>query len=145
MNTRTLRPDNCIGQVTFNTWDCYVLLDTYIADNSYCIRLVDATDSLPVCTATVLLPYSCNARPAYMDKRDVVIKDYSENAGILDCLINAGIISPVLELAGDFPICRICSDILPTSLSLEPKTISENHTRNKHRRRSVNPHSVYKG
>lgn len=143
---KTLRPDNCIGEVVFNTWHCYVLLDTYKADDSYCIRLVDSYDSLPVCTATVLLPYSYDTRRKHMSDRDVVIKDYSENAGILDCLVEAEIVSPILELKGDFPICRIIAPLpsISSKLSLEPKTVSTSEPRKKSRR-SINPHSVWKG
>lgn len=146
--TKTLKPDNCIGEVVFNTWDCYILLDTYKVDSSYCIRLIDATDSLPICTATVLLPYIYDSRSAHLRREDVAIKDYSENMGILDCLIDAGIISPPIYFRGEIPVCKIIVPI-PTAipkkeLTLEPKTISENQPR-KERRKSLNPHSVWKG
>ena len=146
---KALRPENCIGELTFNTWQCYVLLDTYQKDGSYCIRLIDATDSVPVATCTVQIP-----RLPYFRREDVVIKDHSENAGILDTLIEAGIVSPPLEkiFLTSYTAVYVCKLLsFPIELSLEPKTISENHVRKEHnrkehnRRKSINPHSVYKG
>lgn len=52
------------------------------------IQLVDKEDGAPVCVATVNIP------EAKLEEGEVIIKDYSENKGILSVLVRAGIIEP---------------------------------------------------
>jgi len=71
--------------VRFADWNCWVLLERY-ENRRVALRLVDVIDGTPVARATV-------NRPEIALKADeVLIKDYSENAGILDALERAGIL-----------------------------------------------------
>ena len=51
------------------------------------IELIDAEDGCPVMTATVNIP------DAHLEKDEIIIKNYSENEGVLDFLIENGITS----------------------------------------------------
>lgn len=52
-----------------------------------------------------------NVEDAKLNDDDVCIKDYSENAGMLDAMINAGVVAPPhREIAQGFvniPVCRL--------------------------------------
>lgn len=91
-----------LGQVTFLEWTCDVYLTKY--DNGQnALLLQDAEDNSPIATASVALDI-----PQSPD--EVFIKDYSENAGILDLLIKAGIIStPVNYENSGFVVIPVCT------------------------------------
>jgi hypothetical protein len=69
------------------------------------IQLIDEADGCPFATATVCL------EDDLMKEGEVAIKNYSENAGILDSLINAGLIEePHAFVQSGFvkiPICKL--------------------------------------
>lgn len=71
--------------VLFKEWVCEVIYYQY-ANGRDAIRLLDAGDGEPVATATVNLPEE------ECPEGFTFIKDYSENSGILDCLVEAGIV-----------------------------------------------------
>lgn len=72
-------------ELTFKKWKCSVNPATY-NNGRKAILLWDYQDGSPVATATVNLPYApCN-------NNEVYIKDYSENEGMTETLINANII-----------------------------------------------------
>jgi hypothetical protein len=50
------------------------------------IQLLDAEDNSPIATASINLP------DIELEKDEVIIKDYSENEGILQVLLDAGIL-----------------------------------------------------
>ncbi len=68
------------------------------------IKLIDVTDGMPFATATV-------AVDDQLLEDEVAIKDYSENQGILDSLMNAGIIEPPHEFIQSgfvtIPVCKL--------------------------------------
>ena len=66
---------------------CEVRREKY-ANGQNCLRLVDSEDGFTFCTASVALEHEM----VNIDENDVIIKNYSENEGILTALINAGII-----------------------------------------------------
>ena len=70
----------------FNGWDCRVNLTKYIGGSRTAILLVDAVDGSPIATATVNFPEVALAAD------EVLIKDWSENNGILDALIAEGVV-----------------------------------------------------
>jgi len=74
-------------RMRFHLWDCYVQFSKYIDGKGTVIQLYDVNDNELVITATVNLP-NIPVPPGH-----VLIKDYSENAGILEALIEAEIIS----------------------------------------------------
>ncbi|MFK5892637.1 MAG: hypothetical protein QM504_05405 [Pseudomonadota bacterium] len=91
-------------QVNFLGYDCDIKLHEYTANKQRAIELVIADTDLnhekdkdliagePMCMATVCMSHYV------FDKHETAIKNYSENEGILDILIDAGII----ELADKF-------------------------------------------
>ena len=75
-----------IGKVNFAGFDCMVQ-KTYYGDNKRtALQLYDLTDGFPVATATVNIP------EVELKDDEVLIKDYSENEGMLDALERAGIV-----------------------------------------------------
>jgi hypothetical protein len=71
--------------VRFAEWECWVLLERY-ENGRAALRLVDVADHSPVARATV------NRPDVLLGEDEVLIKDYSENAGILDALERAGVL-----------------------------------------------------
>jgi hypothetical protein len=84
--------------VEFAGFTCHVMLETY-ARGGTCIRLVDTSDQGPVATASSWIPG--------LQPDEVAIKDYSENQGMLDTLVFAGIVNPPHRMLDGFPICRL--------------------------------------
>jgi len=73
--------------------ECYVIPGTY-GNNRLALRLVGVTIdhygmNPPIATATVNIPH------AELPPNCVFIKDWSENKGMVECLIDANIINPV--------------------------------------------------
>ena len=66
------------------------------------LDLIDSEDGLPYATATVAVDMS-------IAEDEVIIKNYSENEGILESLINAGIVShPVSFIRSGFVHLSVC-------------------------------------
>lgn len=85
-----------------------VAFGRYQADGAVAIRLV-SPEGEPLATATVcLVEYGFTPPAAY-----VVIKNYSENEGMLDCLVAEGVVKAPTEVivAGPygtpFPVCEL--------------------------------------
>lgn len=74
--------------VKFKKWVCHPRYGHYRNDRK-ALQLVDAYDGGPVATATVNL---ADEVPTSQDH--VFIKDYSENEGMTNALIDAGLIEP---------------------------------------------------
>lgn len=93
--------------VKFKKWNCDVLLDKYAADSSDALVLVDHETSERVAVATSCLAGMGVIVPA----EHAAIKDYSENEGMLNALIDAGIVELTNEMVSSgfakFPIVRI--------------------------------------
>ncbi len=71
--------------INFKGFTCNVNVTTY-QDGNPAILLVDSTDGSPVATASVNVPDSL------LDDDMLFIKDWSENSGILQVLVEAGIV-----------------------------------------------------
>ncbi len=98
-------------QVTFLDYVCDVTFEAYQNNNRIVIELTIAEDGEPMLTASVNLP---NEQLGY---NEVAIKNYSENEGILDILINAGIISnPTRFVDSGFANIPICEVLVETNL-----------------------------
>lgn len=82
---------NLLYKSRYGEWKVYVVLDIYATSSRYVIRLLDHFDGSPVCTATVNIP------DILMADDEVLIKNYSENEGVLAFLQENGIVGPVLE------------------------------------------------
>ena len=102
MNNPANRTDQ-LSRINFLGWDCEIHISRQ-ENGQPAIRLVTPQGE-PVATATVRIP------EAELADDEVLIKDYSENSGILEALIRAG----VVEDTGRFvrsgyavlPVCRL--------------------------------------
>lgn len=92
-------------KVKFKEWDCLVRKQQYAATGGVALELIDAEDFEPIAMATVCVPDV----PIHEDQ--VFIKDYSENEGILQALIDAGVVSQPLEWIEQgfvrLPLCKL--------------------------------------
>ncbi|WP_157273752.1 hypothetical protein [Thiobacillus denitrificans] len=71
-------------KVRFAGADCVASFDRYTSTMNVAIQLFDAVDGVPVCTATV------NVDP--LEDGMCAVKNWSENDGMEEALISAGII-----------------------------------------------------
>lgn len=83
-------PHQLEGTVEFAGYECVAYETAYPSEagGSTAIYLVDTADGDPVATATVNVEGVSENLPA----SQVLIKDYSENEGMLDALIRAGLV-----------------------------------------------------
>jgi hypothetical protein len=89
-------------RVKFNEWDCIVMIKQY-PNKRTAIQLVDAEDGCPVAMATVNVPAES------IEKDEVIIKDYSENSGILAALVGEGVVSkPLRTIRTGFVEVYVC-------------------------------------
>jgi hypothetical protein len=92
----------------FKSWNCYIVFTKYRDNDRTAILLKDTSDSGPVATATINLP------DVKLEEDEVIIKDYSENEGMVKCLIEAGVISSVVAYVKTgfvtVPICKLNID-----------------------------------
>lgn len=96
--------------VKFKQWECTVSKARYY-NGRLAIVLVDNFTGALIARATLNLPDD----PLTDD--EVAIKDYSENEGILDALVGAGIVEqPHRFLSsgfiGDIPVCKVNAELL---------------------------------
>ena len=75
-------------KIRFNNWLCDIIIGAY-GNGRKAIQLFDSETHEPIATATVNVsthewPFQAN---------EVIIKNYSENEGIYECLRDAGVIS----------------------------------------------------
>jgi len=76
------------SKIKFKQWTCYVVASYYVTEKRKAIMLMDTEDKQLIATATVNIPdYPCESNHVY-------IKDYAENEGVKDALINCGILLP---------------------------------------------------
>jgi hypothetical protein len=91
--------------IEFAGFKCEVIIQKYGTGNP-ALRLIDIEDGMPVATATVNLDG--------LDSDEIAIKDYSENEGVYDALLNAGVILPKhRELSTGYvtvPVCKLTND-----------------------------------
>lgn len=74
--------------VQFNGYTCEVVKTKYVHGNNTALRLVDHETKEPIAVATIN-PSNDTA----LRSDEVIIKDYSENSGMLDTLIKGNIVS----------------------------------------------------
>ena len=90
--------------VKFKTWNTVTKFACY-ENGRPAILLVDANDESPIATASVNLP------DINLAEGLIAIKDYAENEGMLNALMDAGIVSPpVAYIPTGFvtvPVCRL--------------------------------------
>lgn len=76
---------NTIGKVNFGGFDCMVQKSNYLNGKTL-LRLLDLNDYFPIATATV------NISEVELNENEILIKNHSENEGMLETLEKAGIV-----------------------------------------------------
>jgi len=74
--------------VNFKQWVCLLHIGTYANNGSKALELKDQKTDEPIATCTVNIP------EIQLDDDFVLIKDYSENEGMVKSLIESKIIEP---------------------------------------------------
>ena len=91
--------------VEFAGFKCEIMIQKYGTGNP-AVRLLDAEDGMPVVIATTNIDG--------LDSDEIAIKDYSENEGVYNALLNAGVITPKhRELSTGYvtvPVCKLTND-----------------------------------
>jgi hypothetical protein len=102
-NTKKQTTNLHYPRVNFLGWDCLVHLSRY-KNGRLAISLMTPKHE-PVAMASINLP------EADLADDEILIKDYSENAGILKCLQQAGIVEDAGKSVTSgfvtFPFCRL--------------------------------------
>lgn len=96
-------------RVQFKQWPCVVRFARYANNGRLAIQLVHARNGNLVATATINLPEISLAH------NEVIIKDYSENKGMLEALVSAGIVEETgvrvsLSFGISAAVCRVLVD-----------------------------------
>ncbi len=95
--------------VTFNGTLCDVVITRYHAPNNLCIQLIEHDSGMPFAIASVNVLFKL---PDHL----VAIKIWSENDGILEVLIDAGIVTLLTAtMAGTMiaPLVELHPDLIP--------------------------------
>lgn len=91
--------------VKFLNYNCVVELLKYSTNNRTAIELTDTEDGAPVCIATINVNEDLGSKEG---EENVVIKNYAENQGVLEVLVEAKVISkPIGTTSQGFPICKL--------------------------------------
>lgn len=83
------QPTNTTMKVKFRGAECDVAFGEY-ENGRTAIRLTE--NGYPFATATMNDPY------IWLEKDQVIIKNYSENEGIVDALVEAGVVEKIEEI-----------------------------------------------
>lgn len=89
--------------VNFLGVECIVDLDNTYSNKRKAILLTEKVTGEPMCTASVNLP------SLGLEDGEIAIKDYSENEGILECLIENKIVE-LIRYEDDWPIVKLIED-----------------------------------
>jgi hypothetical protein len=91
-------------KVQFGEWACDLVPERY-ENGRIRLRLRDSDDGESVATATINVPEEPLA------KDEVIVKDYSENEGMLDALVRAGVVEPTGRVCvsglTQSPVCKL--------------------------------------
>lgn len=101
-------------KVQFRQWKCLLDVARYWNDR-IALRLIDITNGEPIATATV------NVSEAKLERDEVLIKDWSENEGMLDAMTAAGIVTPTGRLVPSgyvyAHVCKLRPGIVPEAIA----------------------------
>ena len=88
METDSLnRPNNSLPIVRLHDIDCRILMQRYELGNRIRLQLIAIDDEVPYACATVNVP------GVELAADEILIKDWSENEGVLAALVKAGVIA----------------------------------------------------
>lgn len=93
------------NRVVINGTSCICLKSNYVKGGNQVIslQLIDEEDFLPYATATVYVPEISNLLIKHTGVEMAIIKNYSENEGIEEPLIKAGILKDLLgKISNEF-------------------------------------------
>jgi hypothetical protein len=88
--------------VQLDQWKCKLFASRYVHDGNVSLQLIDMTEGCPIATATI------NPQVRLPDD-EVMIKDYSENRGMIAALQGAGVIgeTPLPRPQCEFPVFKL--------------------------------------
>lgn len=98
-------------RIKFNIWDCELVKQQY-HNGKTALELVAAEDDEendvfkgePIATATINIP-------VILEHDEVLIKNYSENEGMLEALVDAGVVKPTGRVIQtgfvEVPVCKL--------------------------------------
>lgn len=90
-------------KIKFKDWNCILTKEMYQNNQRVALVLIHETEGDVVAYATVNVP------EYPMNNDEVLIKDYSENEGMLQTLVDAGVISePTGTIQHGFVILYVC-------------------------------------
>ena len=93
--------------IKFLDYTCKIKTQKYF-DGNTALALIDVVDEAPVAIITINFPG--------LLKNEIAIKNYSENEGLLDILIEKKVISePIREVVYGFVKIPICKLLIPIS------------------------------
>lgn len=102
--------------IEFSGYTCRIMWGKY-GNGRLALQLLDDEDWSPVAVASVNLP------DVYMAPDEMAVKDWSENEGMLDALMEAGIVEkPHAMVPTGFvmaPICKIKPEHVPKQEEVE--------------------------
>lgn len=81
--------------------ECSLYKSHYTNNNANALMLVETETEEPFMTASVNLP------EIQLKPDEVIIKNYSENEGILDILINENIVLPLMLVGPGMMLCKL--------------------------------------
>jgi len=87
--------------IKFKQWECAVIFLSY-GNGRTAISLDEVGTGEPIAVASVNLP------DATINEDEVIIKNWSENEGVLEALVEAGIVTPLRKLFTGFVQADVC-------------------------------------
>ncbi len=95
--------------VQFKEWECELVFGKY-HNGATALELIDAEDGQPIAMASV----NVAGHSEHLDSDEMFIKDWSENEGMLDTLIKAGVVSPtIFSVPTGFVSAELCKILIP--------------------------------
>lgn len=94
--------------INFAGFECNFQLHEYV-NGGTAITLVDANDGMPVATASLWI--------GNLFHDEIAIKDYSENEGMVEALLEAGLIHPPHRLVNGHPVVRLAQQDIRDNFS----------------------------
>ena len=94
-----------VKKVKYKGWNCNLNKSFYHHGERIALYLIDADDGEPVSTCTVNIP------DEPLGEGEVLIKDYSENEGMVDFLVQEGVVERTgREVRSGYisiPVCKL--------------------------------------
>jgi hypothetical protein len=103
--TELKKSPNYLGDIEFKGYHCLLMKQHYASNDRVALQLIDKEDGGPVAMATVNIP------DAELADGEIIVKNYSENEGMLEALVTAGYAEDTRRsVASGFisaPVCKL--------------------------------------